>query len=166
MDIILTAALLPAMILMLYVYHQDKVEKEPFGLLLALFGYGMLSCVPASILEDVFGALLDACEIQDAAAYNIIWHHCHCRRRLQVLLSETQNLEESGLQLHLRRHCVCCVHRTGICRFREHSLCYQLRFRRCNLQRSACHSGTLHLCDLHGPLLLPRKILRNQWIPR
>ena len=72
MDIILAAALLPAMILMLYVYHQDKVEKEPFGLLLALFGYGMLSCVPASILEDVFGALLDACEIQDAAAYNII----------------------------------------------------------------------------------------------
>lgn len=72
MDIILAAALLPAMILMLYVYNQDKVEKEPFGLLLALFGYGMLSCVPASILEDVFGALLDACEIQDAAAYNII----------------------------------------------------------------------------------------------
>ena len=35
MEIILAAALLPAIILMIYVYKQDTVEKEPIGLLLA-----------------------------------------------------------------------------------------------------------------------------------
>ena len=34
MEIILAAALLPAIILMIYVYKQDTVEKEPIGLLL------------------------------------------------------------------------------------------------------------------------------------
>ena len=46
MDIILAAALLPAMILMLYVYNQDKVEKEPFGLLLALL---VTACCPVCL---------------------------------------------------------------------------------------------------------------------
>ena len=53
MNIILAAALLPAIILMVYVYSQDKVEKEPLGLLVALFGYGAISCIPASILEQL-----------------------------------------------------------------------------------------------------------------
>lgn len=37
MEIILAAALLPAIILMVYVYKHDKIEKEPFVLLLTLF---------------------------------------------------------------------------------------------------------------------------------
>ena len=72
MEIILAAALLPAIILMIYVYKQDKIEKEPFGLLLALFGCGMLSCIPASILEDVFTGILDAVNVQDQTTYYII----------------------------------------------------------------------------------------------
>ena len=35
MEIILAAALLPAIILMVYVYKHDKIEKEPF----VLFAY-------------------------------------------------------------------------------------------------------------------------------
>ena len=31
MEIILAAALLPAIILMVYVYKHDKIEKEPVG---------------------------------------------------------------------------------------------------------------------------------------
>ena len=43
MEIILAAALLPAIILMVYVYKHDKIEKEPFRLLLVLFMFGALS---------------------------------------------------------------------------------------------------------------------------
>ena len=86
MEIILAAALLPAIILMIYVYKQDAVEKEPIGLLLALFGFGMLSCIPASILEEVFTGFLDASAP---------------RRRLQAILLKTQNLARSKLQLYL-----------------------------------------------------------------
>ena len=72
MEIILAAALLPAIILMIYVYKQDTVEKEPIGLLLALFGVGMLSCIPASILEEVFTGFLDASAPQDKTTYYLI----------------------------------------------------------------------------------------------
>ena len=58
MEIILAAALLPAIILMVYVYKHDKIEKEPFVLLLTLFAFGALSCVPAGILGDLFYCLL------------------------------------------------------------------------------------------------------------
>ena len=72
MEIILAAALLPAIILMVYVYKHDKIEKEPFVLLLTLFAFGALSCVPAGILEDLFSEALDSMNIQDNQTYYII----------------------------------------------------------------------------------------------
>lgn len=72
MNIILAAALLPAIILMVYVYSQDKVEKEPLGLLVALFGYGAISCIPASILEQLFTGVLDNFDITDKTTYYLI----------------------------------------------------------------------------------------------
>lgn len=52
METILTvAALAPAIILMIYVYKKDRVEKEPISLILVLFGLGMLSCIPAAYME-------------------------------------------------------------------------------------------------------------------
>ncbi len=45
------AALLPAVILMRYIYKQDKVEKEPMGLMISLVGAGALSVIPAVLLE-------------------------------------------------------------------------------------------------------------------
>ena len=101
MEIILAAALLPAIILMIYVYKQDSVEKEPIGLLLALFGFGMLSCIPASILEEVFTGFLDASAPQDKTTYHVFWHYRNRRRRLQAILLKTQNLARSKLQLYL-----------------------------------------------------------------
>lgn len=76
MEIILAAALLPAIILMVYVYKQDKIEKEPLSLLLLLFFFGMISCIPASILEQIFTGVLDACSIQDRRTYYIILCFC------------------------------------------------------------------------------------------
>ena len=47
MSLLITAALVPAIVLMCYVYNKDKIEKEPFGLILRLFLFGALSTVAA-----------------------------------------------------------------------------------------------------------------------
>jgi RsiW-degrading membrane proteinase PrsW (M82 family) len=53
MDTLLIAiAVLPALILAYVVYKQDKVEKEPFKLLLKAFLYGCFSVIPAILLES------------------------------------------------------------------------------------------------------------------
>lgn len=51
---LLAVALAPAVVLMIYVWSKDRVDKEPFGLLLLLFLLGAVSCVPASLLEGLF----------------------------------------------------------------------------------------------------------------
>ena len=47
------AALLPAIILCVYIFKKDRVEKEPLGLLLGLFFLGAFSCFPAAIFEEI-----------------------------------------------------------------------------------------------------------------
>ena len=46
-------AILPGVALLIYVYHLDKIEKEPFGLLLKLFIFGCIVVVPVAIVEVV-----------------------------------------------------------------------------------------------------------------
>ena len=46
-------AILPAVVLMVYIYIQDTHEKEPIGLLLTIFFLGVLSALPAIILEKL-----------------------------------------------------------------------------------------------------------------
>ena len=57
-------ALLPAIALVVWIYRQDKVEKEPRGLLWKIFLFGVLSVIPAMILEiildEVFLVFVDA----------------------------------------------------------------------------------------------------------
>ncbi len=58
-DFLLTcAALLPALILCIYVYRKDRVEKEPLVLLLSLLALGAISCYPAAELETLMGKWL------------------------------------------------------------------------------------------------------------
>lgn len=59
MSHLLSVALLPAGILLGYIYRMDTIEKEPAKLLLRLFLFGCLCAVPASILEGVGEALID-----------------------------------------------------------------------------------------------------------
>lgn len=47
------AALFPALFLMRVIYRQDKVEKEPGGLLLSLIFMGVLAALAAVILENI-----------------------------------------------------------------------------------------------------------------
>jgi len=59
MDLALTvAAVLPAIVLCVYVFRKDKVEKEPISLLILLFFAGMFSCLPAAFLETVLTKVL------------------------------------------------------------------------------------------------------------
>ena len=54
MSIIFIAGVLPALILLYFIYKQDKIEKEPFGLLAKLFIAGGLMTIPAGIAEAFF----------------------------------------------------------------------------------------------------------------
>ena len=47
------AALLPALVLMFLIYRQDRVEKEPAGLLFRLFLLGALVTIPVGLLEGL-----------------------------------------------------------------------------------------------------------------
>ena len=61
MNLLLTAlAVLPAIVLCIYVFKNDRTDKEPVGLLLLLFGLGMLSCFPAGTVESLLISALDA----------------------------------------------------------------------------------------------------------
>ena len=61
--IFLILAVLPAVILLAYIYNKDRVEKEPPGLLFRLFLLGALSTVPAIFFElcgqSIFGAFFN-----------------------------------------------------------------------------------------------------------
>lgn len=48
---LLIAALLPPLILLLVIYRMDKVEREPPGLMMALFVRGLLAMLPILVLE-------------------------------------------------------------------------------------------------------------------
>ena len=59
MSIILGAALLPPLFLMWKVYQNDTIEKEPTGLLVKIFVFGMISTIPAVILETIGQTVLE-----------------------------------------------------------------------------------------------------------
>lgn len=53
------AAVLPAAILLRYVYLHDTIEKEPAGLLLLLLGSGVLSALCAGVVEGLLQPILN-----------------------------------------------------------------------------------------------------------
>ena len=57
---IILIAILPAIALMIYIYLQDNHEREPIGLLMAVFGLGILSCLPSALFEWIATYVLDA----------------------------------------------------------------------------------------------------------
>lgn len=57
--IYVAAALIPAVVLLVYVYRQDKIEKEPPKLLALLLLGGVLAIIPAVLLEAVLGRALN-----------------------------------------------------------------------------------------------------------
>ena len=60
MEILLIAAVLPALALMVYVYKKDTVEKEPPGLILKLFVLGMIAGPLAGTIEGALFAVFES----------------------------------------------------------------------------------------------------------
>lgn len=56
MNIILITALLPIVVLLIFIYHKDKYDKEPIGKLLLTFFVGCMSVVPAGLMEQMLSA--------------------------------------------------------------------------------------------------------------
>ena len=56
MNIILITALLPIVVLLIFIYHNDKYDKEPIGKLLLTFFVGCMSVVPAGLMEQMLSA--------------------------------------------------------------------------------------------------------------
>ena len=44
-------ALIPGILILIFVYRKDKVESEPMRLMVKLLIFGALSCLPAMFLE-------------------------------------------------------------------------------------------------------------------
>ncbi|MBO4863480.1 MAG: PrsW family intramembrane metalloprotease [Eubacterium sp.] len=57
--VIVLIAVIPAIALMIFIYFQDKHEKEPISLLLKIFFLGVLSVIPTIIGELLVGKMVD-----------------------------------------------------------------------------------------------------------
>ncbi len=68
--LLVCAALIPAIVLCVYIFIKDRAEKEPVGLLFALFGLGALACIPASYIESVLLWVIDKFFTLFATEYN------------------------------------------------------------------------------------------------
>ena len=66
------AAVLPAVILLRYIYRTDTVEKEPRGLLLLLLVMGVVAALCSGILETMAQTVLDALVDPGSPAYTIL----------------------------------------------------------------------------------------------
>ena len=60
MYVLLAAALLPAIAVMVYVYKKDKVEPEPVGIVLRVFGLGAVSGIVAGMVESILLGMFEA----------------------------------------------------------------------------------------------------------
>lgn len=65
-------AVLPALVLIIYIYRKDKVEKEPLSLLVKLFLGGALSTVSAMILGQVLDVPLHSLFEEGTLAYLLV----------------------------------------------------------------------------------------------
>lgn len=69
----ITLAVLPAALLLIYIYRQDKLEKEPMGLLLSLLLMGVLAGLLSMILETIGTIALDLSGLSPASpVYTIL----------------------------------------------------------------------------------------------
>ncbi len=69
----IAAALLPAIILMIYIYRRDRIEKEPAGLLFGLIVLGMLAGIISIVIETVGTKILNLSQLSpDSPSYAIV----------------------------------------------------------------------------------------------
>lgn len=71
-DPLMFIALLPAVVLVVYIYRKDRTDKEPPALLAKLLGYGALSCLPAIVVELILSAVIErrTCAMSASAIFS------------------------------------------------------------------------------------------------
>ena len=79
---LLIAALVPAIVLCIYLFYKDRVEKEPLGLLAKLLIFGVISCFPAMLGETFIQGLLNgifsnALYLNEAGDVVMSWTNYH-----------------------------------------------------------------------------------------
>ena len=57
---LMALAIVPGLLLIIYVYKKDRVEKEPPALLIKLLLFGIISCIAAGYLEQLESQFLPA----------------------------------------------------------------------------------------------------------
>lgn len=67
---LLIIAILPAIVLMTVIYKCDRIEKEPIGLILAVMGLGIVSCIPTVVCELLADAVLTLLFGSEGIIYN------------------------------------------------------------------------------------------------
>ena len=70
--ILILAAIIPAVVLLLYVYRKDRLEKEPTKLLLRLVLWGIVSTAMAAATETVGDNILSALFNESSLAYRFL----------------------------------------------------------------------------------------------
>ena len=55
---LMALAIVPGLLIIIYVYRKDKVEKEPIRMIIRLILFGVLSCFAAGFLESLESAFL------------------------------------------------------------------------------------------------------------
>lgn len=72
--ILFIVAIIPVVVLLLLIYFSDKIEKEPFWLVLALMGMGMLSTIPAVIAELIGDTVISIFFVPETIPYNFLMY--------------------------------------------------------------------------------------------
>lgn len=72
--ILLFLAVIPAVVLLVYIYRLDRLEKEPVMFVVALVGLGCLSTVFAVISELIFGKVLNLTIQESSPWYLVIYY--------------------------------------------------------------------------------------------
>lgn len=72
MTILLTAALVPPLFLLVQIYRMDKVEKEPKSLIVKLVFFGVLTTIPAALLESVAEGILPGILTPKTVSYILV----------------------------------------------------------------------------------------------
>ena len=70
--ILIAAAVIPAIVLLRYVYKADRLDKESPGLLISLVLYGIAATFAALITEQIGETVLALIVPQNTTAYNAI----------------------------------------------------------------------------------------------
>lgn len=65
----LMLAILPSVLLLVYIYKNDKKDKEPMKLLIKLFCFGMISTAAASTAETVLDAIVEVITVRGSVAF-------------------------------------------------------------------------------------------------